>query len=802
MIIEDKGNYTRIEVGADELLYSAEIGGPVVFNGHKIPSDSIWEMLVSAAIIKEPFDIEHLFKRARRAEIYRLVPMQKLVLTSRPLDMDEPVAGFDQVYLRTEPSRIRPLFDHWNILVGVMDEPTPENLDTLFVAMQQLGYLPIDEINDRYYGIQADKALEFILATTGGLAAKPQQLAKFLKRPGSTSYPLVFNSTGVYTENDNDGTIAITSSIARPVQGTFIGGSPADIIMAKGVVRPPLNFRAHRKILRESEVHCDRAAFGKHMPASGSIYALNMHGKESCSLNYQTVVFSFQDPGKLIDADTEQLSIDAFSYMSEKAKTKTQAGVPGALLVDQISPWNLLTSFQVSGVRGMVYGSHLVPPGRFALLPASFKELQKLTGQDPTNKTFLVHRDPALPDSTTTYAAKCYGKAWFDQTGPGTQLGVVINPYDEQWKRAGGDFDGDSAAILVGDSALLIPPVDRCSLRVQGTKYEGMPPMERMKAALNEKTDKLLGPLVLSAVKLAERGLLGNIRRAEIASAIQAAVEAKKHPVDHEAVQEIAKSVFAEVRQQVNESGVDFYSAFQNRLKAAPGNSEKVAAWDAMIETCKLIVGTNVIHPSTAEYAMAKRALKIDSLYRDIGFLRAQVRAEMPAALRKAARAKCSTEAAEFITKLALEYKTAASVIYAYSESLLTEDSEGLIRELKTELSGLRQKFRYYTKLGTDTLTASDIQFAAIAYAPPRLAATFVDAEIFQELAHEAKEAIVNLYGHTWENSVTTLGKLDPIPDHVGTVRALGDSETEVRITILSRAKSSTRVYAQTLVAS
>jgi hypothetical protein len=806
MRITNNEDHTRIELDQDVLLYSSEIGGTVIFNGHKIPSESIWEILVGAAIGDQELDLTYLFNEARRAEIYRLTPMKRLVVTDTPSNIDIPVAGHEGVFIREEPNRVRPLFDHFGVLVGILTDPTEENLSKLFQAMMDLGYTPIDEINDKYYAVDSNRALEAVLAITGGVSPKPQQLAKFLKRPGASEYKVTFSSTGSYDEMNNDGTIAITSSIDRPVQGTFIGGSASDIILAKGIVRPPLSFTTRDKVLKEAEVHCAQAAFGKQMPLSGTMYALGATGKERCSINYQTLLFDFKDPGAIVKADTEALSVDAFDYMTKDAKKKMQAGVPGALLVDQISPWSILTSFKCDGIRAMVFGSYLVPIGSFALLPGSYRHLSNLLDEkDLRGLRFLVHRDPALPDSSTTYVAKCYGMAWFDTEAPGTTLGVIINPMDPAWKRAGGDFDGDSANILAlnastGGPYALLSPLTRESLRLEGRKYADMPPMERMRAALNEKTDKLLGPLVLAATKLTERGLCALATRSRVASAIQAAVEAKKHPVDHAAVESIAREVFADVRRLVTESGLDFYSTFQNKLKSANGVTEKVAAWDALVANSQLVLNNGIVHPSTAEYAMAKRVLKVDTLYRDIGFLRAQVRAEMPSALRIAAKAKCSEEAQLFIVKLSDEYRNAAQVVYAYADAALGDDSEGLLKELKSELAALRQKFRYYMKLGTETIPANDLQFAAIAYAPPRLAATFVDAEIYQELAHESREAIINLYGHSWDNCTTTIGALDPIPDHKGTVRSLGEPDTEVRITVLHRAKNSTRVYAQVLV--
>lgn len=808
--IIDRENYSHIIYGEDVLTYSKDIGGPIYLNDKLIPSDRLWSLFVDHAVDKTELDLEYLMMVAQDSALYRLVPAKRLVVTAKPVIEDE-ATEIGGVYLRTEPQRVRPLMHEWDAILGVISqEPTAEAVDRLVAAMRSLGYEPVDELDGRYYAVRSDRILEFMLAVTGGYQPVPQQLGKFLKRPGSTGIPLDLRGLPTFDEKDNDGTIAITTDVNKPMQGTFYSTGSSGVVMAKGIIRPPLYKVPHtrqeagRRIIVEEQCRVGTGSFKRDLQPEGVFYALSHNPAENCKMNYQTAVFSLKDPATLIRSDTAEMDLSALASLSALARQKVAAGIPAALLMGDFSPWSVIGSFSRKGVRAKVYGSYKVPKGYFGLLPRSMEEMANLFGpENLLDQPFLIHRDPALPDGTCTYEARCVGE--FDFYGSSRkERGVVINPHDPLWKAAGGDFDGDSAAVFAGSQDDLISRVDRWPLRLDGHKFSDMDVVDRFKAQLEEPTANLLGPLVLAAVRLMERGILGEQMRAAAATAIQSAVEAKKHPVDHNQVMGIAQELFTEVRETRLIDGLEFITTLLNLLKNASGDAAKLEAWERLVEGARDILQFGYPE-SNAEVALSERVLAVDQMFRDIGFLRAAVRPELPPLLRNRARQLRTDEAFVFIDDISKLYR---SLLQERDElrnlgdqgaGYATQDEfETRLKRLRAELSNVREQYRYYLKLGTEECTAEDLQIAMLAYGPPKLAAQFVSLEVIQSLAASSKEVFVNLIDHNWKDGFYKLGDLRPVPNCVADLKLFGPPDLEVELRVVSTARRSTRVHLRT----
>lgn len=801
--IVERDDICHIVYGDDVLSYSAEFGGPVWLNNHKIPHDRVWGMFAKHAADGTEMNLDRLFRVAKESELYRLVPTDRLIVTERPLETDRPTP-VEGAYLRTEPQRVRPMFKTWNVLSGIISgEATETAIDTLVAAFRALGYEPVDEIDGKYFAIAEGELLAFTLETTGGARPPAQTLAKFLKRPGTAPIELTLIGD-VFREPDNDGTLVISNQIQGPMQGTLYGYGPDGLVMAKGMVRPPfLRRMPNGTYRRENYAHVDVGAFGRRMAKHGSFYPIAANTKETCRMNYQTATFSFRDPYELIMQDTADLDTTVQSVLSETAKAKAAAGIPTALLVGDFSPWKLVSSLSRPGIRAKVYGSELVPIGTFCITRKLFNELEVILGENPNQKTFLVHRDPALPDGSSTFEAKCLGEIELDvdfpDRGPASRC-IVLNPLDPKWKAAGGDFDGDSAAIFVGGDFELLTTVPRRSFKTTGSKFHGLTIDQRFKLQATEQTDKLLGPLVLNSMKLMERGLMSESLRSEAASAIQASVESKKHMIDHEQVMSIAQEIFASVRTNRNAFGGDFISAKLNALKAASGDAAKVEAWIELVNHAKWILGS-MYGTRSAEVALAHRVLRIHELYTSISFLKHAVRPELPTLLRNRARDLRTDAAAETVCDITDEYRSILRErdelrrLGHYDSGYATESEfEVHLQELRRQLSVVRSRFKYYLTLGTDDSTAEELQVAMLAYGPPKLAAQFVSLPVIRSMAARSKEVFVNIKD-TIESGTYAIKDLDPVPNCVADLKLFGDPDDTVELTVVSHAARSTRVH-------
>src|SRR5574343_980602 len=185
----------------------------------------------------------------------------------------------------------------------------------------------------------------------------------------STSYCIMGRERGTsyvtHSTKDNNGTIAITTQVQMPMQGTFIGeAADCTLVVEKGIVRPPLQREDNGKI---EDVSAVREAALKRWIAdgpNGEFYALREVGKEKCRLALQTILFSVRTPADMLDWDTARImNMTALDLLCPEARKKVTAGVPISLLVQDMAPWDMLRRIEVYGIRATVYGSTLVQRG-------------------------------------------------------------------------------------------------------------------------------------------------------------------------------------------------------------------------------------------------------------------------------------------------------------------------------------------------------------------------------------------------------------------------------------------------------
>ncbi len=222
-------------------------------------------------------------------------------------------------------------------------------------------------------------------------------------------------------------------------------------------MRPPLVVKNKSDSTGETEGFCCDAQFGREYDGTkAKFYISRRFKRERATLCYQAVLFGFADPARFIDEQNEKLGDPAFLFrmlgLGSEGRRKLKCGIPASLLVGWDNAFKRLTNFEVYASRAVVFGSDLVDIGKVRLLPRTYREFSKkyrsATGH-PLRKgaKVVLHRDPALPDSSSMHVFTYSGQAmWATDSSAG--IGIVLNPADPHWKRAGGDFDGDAAVIF------------------------------------------------------------------------------------------------------------------------------------------------------------------------------------------------------------------------------------------------------------------------------------------------------------------------------------------------------------------
>ena len=636
----------------------------------------------------------------------------------------------------------------------------------------------------------------------------------------------------MHNAQDNDGTIAISAQVTQPMQGTFVSeDAEGKLIVAKGIVRPPFIDPMTGKIEDVSAVK--EAAFGKCIAGGGAgeFYPIREVGKESCRMAYQTLLFGAKDPASLIDWDTARIAnMTALSLLAPEARKKVTAGVPVSLLIQDMAPWDMMRRFEVNGIRATAYGSSLVPRGDIedeltssiskAFVDAGFEQdlkwsqswfkvlpatAESLAGQlcvmpdELIGRWFLIHRDPALPDGTSLFPAR-FGGVLNWATGCTDGHGVVLNPQDPQWQAAGGDFDGDSATIYV-PSGWLLPrkAVSRLDYKLNGRTYNTSSIGEQMLESIADSTTQLLGPVILNAMRLAERELDDEDLRILAASAAQASVQAKKHSVDAEATKEAANLVIQVARNGAEDGTRPYISDFLNQMRNVSGAEAKVKVWQTLIQQMEKGVWTN---GSSIERALVRRIQAVDLLFKDIGYFQNLKQVNMPQSLRAAAIALTPPAVADAISNLFDEYRMETAKI-----STLTDVDEEDLKEsygaiVADNLRRIRAKFFLAASTGKLPQLAApvhEVQCGLIGYGPAKLAAQYCSSETFMLLGRRSKRIIVSLIGHNWVNGVVNVDHLVPVPNCSTDVEAFSSDLSQCTLEVISKAKQSTRVCLSSL---
>ena len=636
----------------------------------------------------------------------------------------------------------------------------------------------------------------------------------------------------MHSAHENDGTIAITSYAAQPMQGTFIGeDNNGGLVVAKGIIRPPLLDNTTGEVEQNSTVK--EAAFGKCMEdgSVGEFYPIREVGKEKCRMAYQTLLFGAKNPADLIDWDTAGiLNTTALSLLSVESRKKVTAGVPVSLLIQDMAPWDMMRRFDVRGVRATVYGSSLVPRGDaedeltqsitklfesvgfeqelnwsqswFKVLPATAESLAGQLSVMPDElmgRWFLIHRDPALPDGTSLFPAR-FGGVLNWATDCSNDHGIVLNPQDPQWQAAGGDFDGDSATIYV-PSLWLLPreTVSRLDYKLNGRSYNSKEIGEQILESIADTTTQLLGPVILNAMRLAERELDVKELRILAASAAQASVQAKKHSVDSEATI-VATSLITQAAREGTEDGTRPYiSDFLNQMRNAQGAEAKVEVWQTLVEKANSGLWDQ---GSSIERALVRRIEAVDALFKDIGYFQSLKQSTMPQTLRAAAIAVTPPAVADAVSALADMYQVEAAKIGTLVDVTEEDLHESYGAIIADNLRSLRARFFLAATTGKlPQLTASihEVQCGLIGYGPAKLAAQYCSSETFMSLGQRSKRVIVSLLGHDWVNGMCDINSLRPIPNCTTDVQVFSTDLQFCQLEVIAKAKNSTRVCLSSL---
>lgn len=619
----------------------------------------------------------------------------------------------------------------------------------------------------------------------------------------------------------NDGTIAITRQVKEPMQGTYIGEENEKLIVAKGIVRPPFRHQTDGTVEKCEAV--EEAAFGKLISDApeGEFFRAKEVGSERCNMGYQTLLFAAQEPWRFIDKDSSRLEgITGLDLLSSEARAKVKCGVPPQLLIEEMAPWQLLRRFNIKGVRATVYGSSLVKRGDdvektamgemleelyggvniwgyswFCLLPNTAYNLadaMHCTVEQLSDRLFLIHRDPALPDATTLYPARFAGIVEWDVLCSNDN-GIVFHPEDPFWHAAGGDFDGDAAAIYpLLPSLQPMQAITRPDYKVNGRQYHSTSVAEQIAEAASDKITDLLGPVTLGMMRLIERDAAPKHIRAIGAGTMQAAVQAKKHSVDREIVSTNADLLRALVRQASHNGDKPFISDYINLLNNTPGVEGKLKIWEDLMQ--HINNGTWVEHTRT-EGAMIRRIKLINRIFEDVKFFEQREYEVLPKAMQNNAAGKASPEATTAIKGLVADYRMALA-------ALNNESTTGDMETYQEEVRVLRSKFRIACitgKVDNVLLSPKDAQYAVVAYGSPSIAARYVSSEVFEEVGVGTKKIIINLRDKGWADGEYHMTQINPIPNCLRDFELFSKESPKCKLEVMSFGPRSTRVILTTL---
>lgn len=600
-----------------------------------------------------------------------------------------------------------------------------------------------------------------------------------------------------FSANSNDGTLVISNQIKEPAQGTWISDE-LPLIVAKGIVRPCL-YNPHTKE-SEAEAHCIEAAFGRKLSGKGKFYKLGVVGEQNNSLALQTVLFSAKNPEKLIAEDAKRFKTKtAIDTLGRDTKLKVEAGVPPALLLNEMAPWDEFRKFEVPGIRATVYGSTLVPKEHnnqhpcFMLLKGSALRLAKQLDVEPhelLNRWFLVHRDPALPDGSSLYPAMFVGVLeWANEAK--ASHGVILNPEDPFWKSCGGDFDGDAACVYVPSSNLLPRgAVSRPDYLLNGKKYSSEEVKQQMLEAAAETTTSILGPIILSAMRIVERNLDTNLRRGIMAGVAQGSVQAKKHPVASDSIQAQYGSINYLVTQHRNER--PFIVDYINGMTVSVGFDDKMKAWNDLVAAVEQ--GT-WDEGEPIELAFVERVRTLNSFIQEVDWFRMQKQTKLPQPMVDAAKTLCSKEAASYIKELSAEYRKATIEMYQVGEDNEYLETDKAI--YLDKLSAIRETFKLTCltgKMNENFTSVEDIHLAMVAHGPAKLAARMVSPSVFQKVSASTQFMLLSLEGHDWSNKVYSYEELKPISDMRYNFDLFTKSKGSYKVELIHKAPRSTRV--------
>jgi hypothetical protein len=617
----------------------------------------------------------------------------------------------------------------------------------------------------------------------------------------------------------NDGTLFITTKTNRPLQGTLVNKKDGKFILGKGIVRPPLITEYGEQ---EDEQLVEDAAFGKSFANTDTLdfYPLNDLSDQKCTLNKQAVYFACKNPHEFIKQDTQRFnSLSAFDFMSKDAARKIKTGVPPALLIETAAVWKMIDRFAVQGVRSLAIASELVPSGvlsavspedkmeqalraierdeytpSFLLLSDTAKQLAKQLGcsiSDLKGKYFLIHRDPSLPDGTSLVPMVMMGVAsWANGS---VHEGIVFHPSNRYWQNMGGDFDGDYAVVLK-PTPTLFPrgPLPRTNYRVKGKKYDSGNIIDMMIQDAEDSVASLLGPTILNAMRLVERGLDSDSMRSACASVAQASVEAKKHAVNSDVVSTEAQYIMTQVMEGSFQRTYPYIVDFTNEISNTKNFEGKAELWQKLVSYLPYWEQKGTL----LEQALCERIATLHQLFSDVEFFRHQKRAKLPQTMVEHAKSQASAEAAEAIKELTVTYnKTARSMQEVEYTDEEARDSH--IADIRDELKGISAKFNLAITIGligNVKVSPLDAQFAMIGYGPARLAARFVPAEVFEVCGVKAKRLITQLIGTNWESKEYQVIDVSAIPSCASEVNAFLQGVQSVQVTVIRNSPNSTRV--------
>lgn len=560
-----------------------------------------------------------------------------------------------------------------------------------------------------------------------------------MKRPGRVSMKIELK--GVPMPEAADGLIATLPDGGIAGQVSVIYKDGELFKFDKGMVRPRLRINGQN----EAMVFNANAQLHKTVRAGqeGLAFIINYVKEWTSSMDLQGVLTSLQNPEDYLYRFLNRVKADPDSIvLTPRQKAWVELGMPSGLFANASGFYNFIAKYpmenaytaQVFGATIDEHGNNLINDVKKIYLPKRIvRRIERQIGRELVvgQDRFRGWRNPKLTDGSSVAEFVFGGTVkWAD--GTNLRDGIVISCHSTDWKRMGGDFDGDAMTIELSTDEL-----DKLSrVVVPQEEIDALKSNSKPKAVISTNgeihyqfsqpdndSQNYVGTLANTTQRLRLAGKLTPELRALSTKGIQGSIFAMKHLVDDYAIKRCLNALY-EAMGEIDLKK-DLITAIGN-IKRADGVNDKLEAFKAATA-----VATNVVNnePTPAARALASLILALYELEEKYGKLRADRDTQMPEHLRLQAEAilherGTRDDERNYALMINIDWK---AVVSKYQKAKEADDKEAL-NALSKEFDAVRAAAKIMMIRGQLS------EYGAVAFLSSALVVDIVDPNTLTDL--------------------------------------------------------------------